>query len=315
MTILDVKNISKQYPNKTIALNKINFKVEQGEFFALLGTNGAGKSTLINIFCGLLKQSSGDVTVFDKSITRWKRDLLLYIGVMPQEVNINFLESPWSILEANAAYHGVRKKFVVSRIRYFLDYFNLWDKRHTLCKHLSGGQKRLLMLARALIHEPKLLFLDEPTVGIDVNMRKKVWNLLRHYNAKGVTIIMSTHYLQEAEQLCQRVLLLNKGKIEYYDHMASLLGNSLYKEIEFITTSPLPENFATILKQFDYELQDSHKFVLTVACDSSVSDVVLYLNQHDIRIKDIFSKKNSLESLFLGINKHITHQEYEYDKV
>jgi len=219
---VSVSNLRKVYSTGTEALKGINLKVEEGDFFALLGPNGAGKTTLIGILCGLTVKSGGEAHIFDASIDSSPVRAKSYIGLVPQEFNFNIFEKVIDIVTTQAGYYGIPRKEALKRAESILKDLGIWDKRNEVSQKLSGGMKRRLMIARALIHDPKLLILDEPTAGVDVEMRHGMWDFLRKKNASGTTIILTTHYLEEAEALCRNVAMINKGEIILHESMKDL---------------------------------------------------------------------------------------------
>ena len=219
---VSVSNLNKTYKTGTEALKGVSLQVAEGDFFALLGPNGAGKTTLIGILCGLTVKSGGEVKIFDAPIDTEPVRAKTYIGLVPQEANFNIFEKVIDIVVDQAGYYGIPRNEALSRTEPILKDLGLWDKRTEVSQKLSGGMKRRLMIARALIHNPKLLILDEPTAGVDVEMRHGMWDFLRRKNAEGTTIILTTHYLEEAEALCRNVAMINKGEIILNEPMQQL---------------------------------------------------------------------------------------------
>jgi ABC-2 type transport system ATP-binding protein len=219
---VSVSNLQKTYKTGTVALKGISLTVEQGDFFALLGPNGAGKTTLIGILCGLTVKSGGEASIFGLSTDKNPVQAKSYIGLVPQEFNFNIFEKVLDIVVTQAGYYGIPRKVALERAERILKDLGLWEKRGEASQSLSGGMKRRLMIARALIHEPKLLILDEPTAGVDVEMRHGMWNFLRRINKEGTTIILTTHYLEEAEALCRNVAIINRGEISLNEPMKDL---------------------------------------------------------------------------------------------
>jgi ABC-2 type transport system ATP-binding protein len=219
-----VKDLRKTYAGGVEALKGINLQIEEGDFFALLGPNGAGKTTLIGILTNLVNKTSGEATIFDASIDSQPSLAKTYIGLVPQEFNFNIFEKVIDIVTTQAGYYGIARKEALSRAEAMLKELGLWDKRNQPAQTLSGGMKRRLMIARGLIHGPRLLILDEPTAGVDVEMRHGMWDFLRKLNAEGTTIVLTTHYLEEAEALCRNIAVINKGQIIVNESMQSLLG-------------------------------------------------------------------------------------------
>ena len=240
---LAISQLSKTYDGNFQALKGISLTVKQGDFFALLGPNGAGKSTTIGIICSLVLKTSGTVSIFGCDIDTYFSQAKQYVGVVPQEFNFNQFEKPIDILVNQAGYFGIPREIAVERAEKYLRQLGLWEKSHAPSRALSGGMKRRLMIARALIHEPKLLVLDEPTAGVDIELRRSMWDFLRQINAQGTTIILTTHYLEEAESLCRNVAIIDHGQIVKNTSIKELL-QQLSKELfvldirEEITATP-----------------------------------------------------------------------------
>ena len=214
---ITIKGLKKTY-NGVEALKGINFSIKEGEFFALLGPNGAGKTTTINILTGLTNKTSGEVLLFGKDVVKDYKEARALIGLVPQEFNFDRFETVYNILSYNAGYFGIPQKERPAKIKKVLEQLNLWDKKDAQAQELSGGMKRKLMIARALIHEPRIIILDEPTAGVDVETRKAMWRYFKKLNKEGVTILLTTHYIEEAEELCERVAIINKGQIVALDY-------------------------------------------------------------------------------------------------
>ena len=229
-TALSIKNLQKTYGTGFETLKGIDLEVEQGDFFALLGPNGAGKSTTIGIICSLINKSEGSVKIFGKDIdddfSKAKKDL----GVVPQEFNFSMFERVIDIVVTQAGFYGLPHKQALERTEYYLKKLGLWDKRHEKARFLSGGMKRRLMIARALVHEPRLLILDEPTAGVDIELRRSMWEFMQEINEAGTTIILTTHYLEEAENLCRKIAIIDQGRIIENTDMKTLLNRLLKKE-------------------------------------------------------------------------------------
>lgn len=231
---VSIHDLRKTYGHKTEALKGVSLSIEEGDFFALLGPNGAGKTTIISILTGLVVKTSGEIQVFDASLDTDPNRAKSYIGVVPQEFNFNIFEKVLDIVVNQAGYYGVPRKQALARAEEILTELGLWEKRAEMAQKLSGGMKRRLMIARALVHHPRLLILDEPTAGVDVELRRSMWNFLRTLNANGTTIILTTHYLEEAEQLCRNVAVINRGEIIVAEPMESLLRHHGDKRLEDI---------------------------------------------------------------------------------
>src|SRR5215471_12588541 len=223
MNALSVRGLTKTYSNGVQALRGIDLDVERGDFFALLGPNGAGKTTLIGIITSLVNKSSGTACVFGHDIDRELQAAKACIGVVPQEINFNMFETPYTIVVNQAGFYGIPRPVARQRAEKYLKQLQLWDKRNGISRGLSGGMKRRLMIARALMHEPRLLILDEPTAGVDIEVRRSMWDFLREINEQGTTIILTTHYLEEAENLCRNIAIIDKGQIAERNSMGNLL--------------------------------------------------------------------------------------------
>jgi ABC-2 type transport system ATP-binding protein len=230
---VDIQALSKMYPG-THALKSVSLTIDQGDFFALLGPNGAGKTTLINILTGLTNQTSGDALIFGDSISSASERAKTHIGLVPQEFNFNIFEKVIDIVVTQAGYYGIPRATALHDAEAIFKTLDLWEKRNEPARTLSGGMKRRLMIARALIHHPQLLILDEPTAGVDVELRRSMWHFLRDMNARGITIILTTHYLEEAEQLCRNVAIINRGEIVVHEPVADLISRHGDKKLEDI---------------------------------------------------------------------------------
>lgn len=231
---ISIKNLYKVYEGGTVALKKVSLSVAAGDFFALLGPNGAGKTTIISILAGLTNKTSGEASVFGASIDTETEKAKTYIGLVPQEFNFNIFEKVIDIVVTQAGYYGIPRSIALKDAEPILIELGLWEKRNEAARTLSGGMKRRLMIARALIHHPKLLILDEPTAGVDVELRRSMWDFLRTMNANGTTIVLTTHYLEEAEQLCRNVAIINRGEIIVNESVAGLRARSGDKKLEDI---------------------------------------------------------------------------------
>ena len=231
MNALSVRNLTKIYTNGVQALRGVDLDVEQGDFFALLGPNGAGKTTLIGIITSLVNKTAGEACVFGHSIDADLEEAKACIGVVPQEINFNMWESPFTILVNQAGFYGIPRPMARRRAEQYLKQLQLWEKRRGMSRGLSGGMKRRLMIARALMHEPRLLILDEPTAGVDIEIRRSMWEFLREINARGTTIILTTHYLEEAEALCRNVAIIERGRIVAREATEQLIGDRSLQDV------------------------------------------------------------------------------------
>jgi ABC-2 type transport system ATP-binding protein len=296
---LSIKNLSKTYRNGLHALKNINLDVEQGDFFALLGPNGAGKSTTIGVITSLVTKSSGSIQVFDTDLDIDAEQAKSYIGLVPQEFNFNGFEQVKHILVAQAGYYGMPASEAEPRADELLKQLGLWEKRHTPSRSLSGGMKRRLMIARALVHNPRLLILDEPTAGVDIELRRSMWTFLRKINAEGTTIILTTHYLEEAESLCRNIAIIDKGQIIENTDMKSLL-NRLDKETFVLDLKkPLLDTFQ--LDGLDYQQIDNTTIEIELYRGESLNSVFEQLTSKGIEVTSMKNKVNRLEELFLNL--------------
>nr|WP_289245353.1 ABC transporter ATP-binding protein [Methylophaga sp. UBA678] len=299
MKALSIKNLSKTYRNGMQALKEINLDVEQGDFFALLGPNGAGKSTTIGVITSLVTKSTGSIQVFDTDLDIDAEQAKSYIGLVPQEFNFNGFEQVKHILVAQAGYYGMPTSQAEPRADELLKQLGLWEKRDTPSRSLSGGMKRRLMIARALVHNPRLLILDEPTAGVDIELRRSMWTFLRKINAEGTTIILTTHYLEEAESLCRNIAIIDKGQIIENTDMKSLL-NRLDKET-FVLDLKEPLNDTFQLKGFDYQQIDNTTLEVEIHRGESLNSVFEQLSHTGIEVTSMKNKVNRLEELFLNL--------------
>ena len=294
---LAISQLSKTYDGNFQALKGISLTVKQGDFFALLGPNGAGKSTTIGIICSLVLKTSGTVSIFGCDIDTDFSQAKQYVGVVPQEFNFNQFEKPIDILVNQAGYFGIPREIAVERAEKYLRQLGLWEKSHAPSRALSGGMKRRLMIARALIHEPKLLVLDEPTAGVDTELRRSMWDFLRQINAQGTTIILTTHYLEEAESLCRNVAIIDHGQIVKNTSIKELL-QQLNKELfvldirEEITATPE-------IAGYPITLVDGHTLEVEVEKSQSINQLFAVLSERGIHVLSMRNKTNRLEELFI----------------
>lgn len=295
---LDISSLQKTYKGGFQALKGINLSVKQGDFFALLGPNGAGKSTTIGIITSLVNKTSGSVHVFGHSIDDELEKAKSFIGLVPQEFNFNQFESLMSILVNQAGYYGVDRKLAYQRAEKYLKQLDLWEKRNDAARMLSGGMKRRLMIARALMHEPKMLILDEPTAGVDIELRRSMWDFLRELNQQGITIILTTHYLEEAEMLCRNIAIIDNGIIVENTDMKSLLA-TLDKETVVLDVESGADKVT--LNDFSYHASDDHTLEVVVRKSQSLNDIFSQLSLQNIQVKSMRNKSNRLEELFVGL--------------
>ena len=303
MVALRIQQLKKTYAGGTIALKGVDLEVAEGDFFGLLGPNGAGKSTLISIVTGLANKTSGTVTVLGHDIESDASLAKASVGLVPQEFNFNIFEKVLDIVCDQAGYYGISRAVALPRAEKYLKLLGLWDKRASNAMSLSGGMKRRLMIVRALIHEPKLLILDEPTAGVDIELRREMWVFLRELNAVGKTIILTTHYLEEAEQLCKRVAIINHGAIVSQGLVKDLLGQMSTETFVFDLVAPLTEAHEKLLVNFGVKKVDQDTIELLVAKGESLTDALVALGRLGINVRSMRNKSNRLEELFLDVTK------------
>jgi len=299
MNALSVRGLVKTYKNGVQALKGIDLDVEQGDFFALLGPNGAGKTTLIGIATSLVNKTAGSLAIFGYDIDRQLEAAKACIGVVPQELNFNMFESPQTILVNQAGFYGIERKVARERAEKYLKALQLWDKKDKMSRSLSGGMKRRLMIARALMNEPRLLILDEPTAGVDIEIRRSMWEFLREINEQGTTIILTTHYLEEAETLCRNIAIIDGGQIAERDRMSSLL-RKLHSET-FVLTSRNALDTAPKLEGYGVTLVDDHTLEVEVSKEQNLNDIFSRLSGLGIEVLSMRNKVNRLEEIFMRL--------------
>jgi ABC-2 type transport system ATP-binding protein len=299
MHALSVKNLTKQYAHGLLALKGINLEVKTGDFFALLGQNGAGKSTTIGIISSLVNKTSGTVSVFGHDIDTELDAAKSCIGVVPQEMNFNPFEKTAQIIMNQAGYYGVPRSIAAKRAEFYLKKMGLWEKRGQIALRLSGGMKRRLMIARALVNNPQLLILDEPTAGVDIELRHNLWEFLIELNQQGTTIILTTHYLEEAENLCKHLAIIDNGEIIENTDMKSLINRLQFQTILLETSQVMTELPA--LPGYSCRLRDETTIEVKIHKDQSLNDLFTLLNQYGITIYGMRNKTNRLEELFIDL--------------
>ena len=299
MTALAIHNLRKTYRNGFEALKGISLTVEAGDFYALLGPNGAGKSTAISIIASLINKSEGRVSVYGHDLDREREAAKVQIGLVPQEFNFNMWEPVVEILVNQAGYYGIPRKLAFERAETYLKQLDLWDKRHTQARWLSGGMKRRLMIARALVHQPRLLILDEPTAGVDIEIRRSMWAFLREINRQGTTIILTTHYLEEAESLCRNIAIINHGQIIEQTSMAQLLSQ-LNTEV-FVLNLAQSLTTAPDVSGYGVSLVDAQTLEVEVQREQSMNDLFARLSEQGIDVISMRNKQNRLEQLFIDL--------------
>jgi ABC-2 type transport system ATP-binding protein len=299
MNALSLRNLRKTYNNGFEALKGIDLDVEAGDFFALLGPNGAGKSTAIGIISSLVNETSGSVSIFGYDLRREREKAKSCIGLVPQEVNFNQFDTVKSILLNQAGYYGTPRKLALQRTEYCLRQMDLWDKRDTVSRRLSGGMKRRVMIARALVHAPKLLILDEPTAGVDIEIRRSMWQLMQEINQQGTTIILTTHYLEEAESLCRNIAIINHGLIVENSDMADLLAR-LHIE-HFVLDLARPIAAAPVIEGCQIELVTDKTLNVAVPKEHGLNKLFSELSAQNIEVTSLKNKTNRLEQLFMDL--------------
>ena len=303
---LEINNLKKIYGSGVEALRGIDLSVKEGDFYALLGPNGAGKSTTIGIITSLVNKTSGKVNVFgydlDKDLVRAKQQ----IGLVPQEFNFNPFETVQQIVVNQAGYYGVSRKEAMKRSEKYLKQSNLWEKRNVRARMLSGGMKRRLMIARALMHEPRLLILDEPTAGVDIELRREMWEFLRELNENGTTIILTTHYLEEAEMLCRNIGIIQSGELIENTSMKELLSKLQFETFIFDLA---PYDTKPVIEGHAFTFEDEQTIAVEVERNQGVNGIFDQLTRQGIKVLSMRNKSNRLEELFLKITEENNHTE------
>lgn len=295
---LTLKDLSKTYKNGFQALKGINLTVPEGEFYALLGPNGAGKSTTIGIISSLTRKTAGSVNIFGHDLDQQPSQAKQCLGVVPQEFNFGHFEKTLDILVTQAGYYGITKAVAQQRAEQYLEKLGLWDKRDVQARMLSGGMKRRLMIARAMMNEPKLLILDEPTAGVDIELRRSMWDFLIEMNEKGTSIILTTHYLEEAEMLCRKIAIIDRGVIKEDTSMKSFLGQ-LNEESFIFDLEQAIEPLLIEITGLKFELLDPMTLQVTMDKAHSLNDLFLLFQAQNIQVRSMRNKSNRLEELFV----------------
>jgi ABC-2 type transport system ATP-binding protein len=307
MYALNITGLRKVYPNGNVALKDIDLSVEPGDFFGFLGENGAGKSTTIGIVTSLVMKTAGKVTIFGKDLDTDLQKVKRFIGLVPQEVNFNIFEKVMNVLIYQAGYYGVPRDIAQARAEYYLKKLGLWNQRDSICMHLSGGMKRRLMIARALVplraskEHPSLLILDEPTAGVDVELRRVIWDFLKELNQEGITIILTTHYLEEAENLCKTIAIIDKGKIikqtKTHQLMAQLSKQTVICDLKSEVTTLSSGSAFTIRRLHKHQIE------VDLAPNQTMNELFQYLQAANIEVVSLRNKSNRLETIFLDLIK------------
>ncbi|MEM9384009.1 MAG: ABC transporter ATP-binding protein [Pseudomonadota bacterium] len=303
MKALSISGLTKTYATGLQALRGLDLDVDEGDFFALLGPNGAGKTTMIGIITSLVSKTAGSVSVFGHDIDRELELAKAQIGLVPQEINFNLFDRVQNIVVNQAGYYGIPRPQAAERAEYFLRELKLWDKRNDRARDLSGGMKRRLMIARALVHTPRLLILDEPTAGVDIEIRRSMWDFLRKINAEGTTIILTTHYLEEAETLCRNIAIIDDGQIIERDAMSSLLRKLHVETFVLDLAAPQAEAARAALGDFETRLVDECSIEIDVFQEQGkwLNDIFQALTGAGIRVPTMRNKANRLEELFVRL--------------
>ncbi len=306
MNALTIRNLSKTYDNGNQALKGIDLNVEAGDFYALLGPNGAGKTTAIGIISSLVNKTAGEVEIFGHSIDTELEAAKSCLGLVPQEINLNLWDTVGNIVTNQAGYYGIGGKEARRRVEKYLRALRLWDRRDDISRTLSGGMKRRLMIARALVNEPRLLILDEPTAGVDIEIRRSMWEYLQEINAAGTTIILTTHYLEEAESLCRHIGIIDEGRIIEDTKMSTVLRKLQHEVLILSLANAVCE--APQLDGFNTKMLEDCELEVEKGPERDINDLFEQLDAHNIRVVSLRNKANRLEELFMRLvkNKHST---------
>ena len=299
MNVIKIQNFEKEYDDGTKALSKINLKIKKGEIFALLGPNGAGKTTLINAICGIVKIKVGEINVYGHDIVKDYKEARSYIGLVPQELTTDSFETVWNTVNFTRGLFG--KKPSNAFLEKMLKRLSLWDKRNSQIRTLSGGMKRRVMIAKALSHEPRILFLDEPSAGVDVELRKSMWNQVRELKKSGVTIILTTHYIEEAEEIADRIGIINKGELSLVEEKKYIIEKLGEKVFEIFLTKKL-KKLPNLFEKYNLQFNEDRTKVFfknNSFSKYSISKLLNELGKYSIEYKDINIRKNSLEKIFI----------------
>ena len=302
MYALEVQSLKKTYSNGVEALKGVDLKVEEGDFFALLGPNGAGKSTLIGIVSSLVNATDGDARVFDASVREDRSRAMSYIGLVPQELNFNQFEKPFEIVVNQAGYYGIPRQVAVERAERYLKQLQLWDKAFQPSRSMSGGMKRRLMIARAMMNEPRLLILDEPTAGVDIEIRRSMWEFITGINERGTTVILTTHYLEEAESLCRNIAIIDHGQIIENTDMKTLLSKL---DVEtFVLDLRESISHCPQVEGMRIEVMDENTLAASLPKQKSLNNLFAELDSQGIHVLSMRNKANRLEELFMRLVEH-----------
>ena len=299
MNALSIRNLRKTYNNGFEALKGIDLDVEEGDFFALLGPNGAGKSTAIGIISSLVNETSGSISIFGHDLKTDRAKAKSCLGMVPQEVNFNQFDTVKSIVVNQAGYYGTPRKLALERTELCLKQMDLWDKRDMVSRRLSGGMKRRVMIARAMVHAPKLLILDEPTAGVDIEIRRSMWKMMQALNEQGTTIILTTHYLEEAESLCRNIAIIDQGRIVENSDMASLLSRMHIDHFVLDLAEPLV--VVPFIEGYQIERIGDKVLNVGVPKEAGLNQLFNHLSALNIKVLSLKNKSNRLEQLFMDL--------------
>ena len=299
MNALSIRNLRKTYNNGFEALKGIDLDVEEGDFFALLGPNGAGKSTAIGIVSSLVNETSGSISIFGHDLKTDRANAKSCLGMVPQEVNFNQFDTVKSIVVNQAGYYGTPRKLALERTELCLKQMDLWDKRDMVSRRLSGGMKRRVMIARAMVHAPKLLILDEPTAGVDIEIRRSMWKMMQALNEQGTTIILTTHYLEEAESLCRNIAIIDQGRIVENSDMASLLSRMHIDHFVLDLAEPLV--VVPFIEGYQIERIGDKVLNVGVPKEAGLNQLFNHLSALNIKVLSLKNKSNRLEQLFMDL--------------
>ncbi len=306
---LSINNLSKTYDNGFVALKGVSFDVQKGDFFALLGPNGAGKSTILGIVSSLVNPTSGDVSIFGYDLASEMTHAKKHLGVVPQEFNFNAFEAVYDIIRTQAGFYGLSAEVARQRSEYYLKKLGLWDKRHTAARMLSGGMKRRLMVARALVHQPKLLILDEPTAGVDIELRRSMWSFLQEINAAGTTIILTTHYLEEAESLCKNIAIIDQGVIVQNTSIKALLQQLDSETFILDVSARLTQ--APVVEGYKITLEKDLSLTVEIKKGQMLNALFIKLDALNIKVASMRNKSNRLEEMFISMVENNLGQDSE----
>ncbi len=299
MNALEIRGLKKTYKSGAIALRGIDLEVAEGDFFALLGPNGAGKSTLIGIVSSLVNATSGEAKVFGTSVQEHRSQAMAEIGLVPQEVNFNQFEKPFDIIVNQGGYYGVPRNVAKERAEYYLKKLSLWDKAFRPSRTLSGGMKRRLLIARSMVHQPRLLILDEPTAGVDIEIRRSMWRFISEINEAGTTVILTTHYLEEAEQLCRNIAIIDNGQIVENTSVKRLLDKLQVETFVLDICEPIEQ--APVVEGMDIHLRDPMTLEASIPKAQRLNGLFRALEVEGIEVKSMRNKANRLEELFVRL--------------